>query len=82
MIIAVGLTYERLVLDSELSTCFQGNLSYFVTIFAKRVLYMHSVKSHFSPPFDRYNNRPTVCVHIIASSLTFSFYRVLFPKPV
>ena len=26
--------------------------------FAKRVLYMHTFKSHFSPPFYGYNNRP------------------------
>ena len=44
------------------------NLSYNITAyrelvelainFAKRVLYMHTFKSHFSLPFNEYNNRP------------------------
>ena len=40
-------------------------------------LYAHIFKPHFSPPFDRYNNRLTVHVYTIARSSM-----VCFPRPV
>ena len=40
----------------------------------KGVFYAHSFKSHFSPPFDRYNNRLTVDAYTIAKGLKAYFY--------
>ena len=40
----------------------------------KGVLYAHNFKSHFLPPFDRYNNRPTVHACTIAKGSTIYFY--------
>ena len=54
----------------------------FVTRLAKRVLYRHSFRSHFSLLFDRYNNRPTVHACIIAKSSTVYFYWGLNHGPV
>ena len=48
----------------------------------KGVLYMHSFKSHFSQPFDRYNNRLTVHACIIAKASTVYFYWGLIHGPV
>ena len=39
----------------------------------KEVLYTHNFKSHFSPPFNRYNNRLTVHVCTIAKGSTVYF---------
>ena len=46
------------------------------------VLYTHSFKSHFSPPFDRYNDRLTVHVYTIARSSMVCFYQGLIHRPV
>ena len=44
---------------------------------------MHSFKSHFSPPCNRYNNRLTVHAYTIAKSLlTVCFYWGLILEPV
>ena len=48
----------------------------------KGVLYMHSFKSHFSPPFDRYNNRLIVHAYTIAKASTVCFYWGLIHGPV
>ena len=40
----------------------------------KGVLYAHNLKSYFSPPFDKYNNRLTTHACIIAKVLTVYFY--------
>ena len=46
------------------------------------VLHAHSFKSHFSPPFNRYNNRLTVHVYTIARSSMVCFYWGLIHGPV
>ena len=46
----------------------------YVTGFAKRVLYAHNFKYHFSLLFGRYNNRLTVHACTIAKSSTVYFY--------
>ena len=46
----------------------------YVTNFVKRVLYMHSFKSHFSPPFNKYNNRLIIHVYSIAKNSMVFFY--------
>ena len=48
----------------------------------KVVLYAHSFKSHFSMPFDRYNNRLTLQAYTIAKGLTVYFYWGLIHGPV
>ena len=48
----------------------------------KKVLYMHSFRSHFSPPFDRYNNRSTVHACTTAKASTVCFYWGLIHGPV
>ena len=48
----------------------------------KEVLYTHSFKSHFSPQFDRYNDRLTVHAHTIAKDSTVYFYWDLIYGPV
>ena len=48
----------------------------------KGVLYVHSFKSHFSPPLDRYNNRLTVHANTIAKASTICFYWGLSHWPV
>ena len=48
----------------------------------KGVLYTHSFRSHLSPSFDRYNNRPTVRACTIAKSSTVCFYWGLIHGPV
>ena len=53
-----------------------------VTGFAKEVLYTHNFKLHFSPPFDRYNNRLTVHACNIAKGSTVYFYWGLIHRPV
>ena len=52
-------------LDSFDLSCENVTLSY-VTRFAKRVLYLHSFKSHFLLPFNEYSNALTVHVCSIA----------------
>ena len=44
--------------------------------------YTHSFKSHFSQPFDRYNNRLTVHAYTIAKASTVCFYWGLIHGPV
>ena len=44
-----------------------------VTRFAKRVLYMHFFKTHFSSPFDNYTNGPTAYVFNTAESWSVCF---------
>ena len=50
----------------------------YVTRFAKRVLYIHSFKTHFSSPFDAYINGPTAHVCNTTISWTVCFYSGLF----
>ena len=54
----------------------------YVNGFAKRVLYTDSFKFHFSPPFDRYNNRLTIHAYTIVEGLTVYFYLGLIHGPV
>ena len=51
-------------------------------VFANQVTYVHSFKSHFSPPFDRYNNRLTVHAYTIAKASKVYFYWGLIHEPV
>ena len=48
----------------------------------KGILYAHNFKSHFSLPFDRYNNRLTVHACTIAKDSTVYFYWGLIHRPV
>ena len=48
----------------------------------KGVLYMHNFKSHFSPPFNRYNNRLTYHAYTIAKGSMVYFYWGLIHGPV
>ena len=54
----------------------------YVTRLAKRVLYTHSFRSHFSWSFNRYNNRPTVHACTIAKASTVYFYWGFIHGPV
>ena len=54
----------------------------YVTGFTRGVFYAHNFKSHFSPPFNRYNNRLTVHACSIAKSSTIYFYWGLIHGPV
>ena len=56
---------------------YQKIMSRYVTGFAKRVFYAHNVKSHFSPPFDRYNNILTVRACTIAKGSMVFFSGLL-----
>ena len=54
----------------------------YVIGFAKRVLCAQSFKSHFSPPFDRYNNRLTIHAYTIAKGSKVYFYWGFIHRPV
>ena len=48
----------------------------------KGVLYTHSFKSHFSPPFDRHNTKLTVDMAVMAKSTAVCFHWGFFLQPV
>ena len=48
----------------------------------KGVLNVHSFKSYFSLPFNKYNNRLTLHAYTIAKGSTVYFYRDLIHRPV
>ena len=58
-----------------MSWCFWPDLS-------KEVLNTHCFKSHFSPPFDRYNNRLTAHAYTITKGSTVYFYWGHIHRPV
>ena len=70
----VAYTYCRITWSVMNSLC--------VTRFAKRVLYMHSFKTHFLPLFVNYINGPTAHVFNTTEAWTVCFHSGLFLKPV
>ena len=72
------LTYTMYV---SFNTLYASNFHMWLD-FPKGVLYAHSFKSHFSLPFDKYNNRLTVHAYTIAKVLTVCIYWGLIHRPV